>query len=138
MVNVVFKNEDLKRHIFSFGYPEHRTFTRSLKESLHVDCKWVEWMREKNQGDRCMEQYLLDEYTDIELMKCMRYLNRCRCCTRHSHFKPYMDGNEIRMPINDTRSFNRECHCPCRFLARAMATAYGNYMIVTNRSKIES
>lgn len=117
MSRIVFANEDLKRHIFSFGYPEHIAFTKSLTESLKVDCSPFQeryWAQ-----DRHLSQYL-EEFTEVELMNYMHYFNRCKCCTRHSHYKPYVGFDRIHVKIAPN-AYRGACECPCRSLARHCA-----------------
>ena len=120
MARSVFANEDLKRHIFSFGYPEHIEFTKSLTEILTIDCKpFIERFNE-DRGDRCIRQYLQEEYTPNELVLWINYFARCRCCTRHCHDKPFVCKNQIiYTPEGDVT--DRECKCHCRCLARNCA-----------------
>ena len=122
MAKLVFANEDLKRHIFSFGDPTHREFTDSLAEILKVDCdsfkeRYQEWYWSTNQ--RPMRFYLREEFTVEERLYWMHYFNRCKCCTRHSHYKPFGDANCVT--IVSCSSTNRECSCPCRHFARHCA-----------------
>jgi hypothetical protein len=123
MAHTVFSNEDLKRHIFSFGYPEHREFVHSLKETLQVDCDRFQNMFMNHSGDGCMSQYLLEEFTEAEMIEWMDYFNRCKCCTRHSHYKPFICAKGANVPDRHTTVdyYYSDCSCACRHLARHCA-----------------
>lgn len=114
MSRIVFANEDLKRHIFSFGYPEHIAFTKSLTESLKVDCS--PFLERYWAQDQCLSQYL-EEFTEVELMNYIHYFNRCKCCTRH---KPMWDFDSIHVGISPS-AYRGACECYCRSLARHCA-----------------
>jgi hypothetical protein len=125
MARLVFGSEDLKRLIFSFGYPEHREFTASLTESLAVDPYPFEDRFLENQQDRCLYDYLVEEYTPQELILWSNYFARCRCCTRHSHDKPRFVNQEI---VFTKRSPTKvyECECTCRHYARMCVKAFSH------------
>ena len=123
MARLVFGNEDLKRLIFSFGYPEHREFTTSLAESLTVNPSPFEDRFLEDRQDRPLYDYLVEEYSPQELILWTNYFARCRCCTRHSHDKPCFVNQEIvftkRAP---TKIY--ECDCTCRHFARNCVKAF--------------
>lgn len=118
---MVFANEDLKRHIFSFGYPEHREFTKSLN-LLTVNCDPFIKIYETESGHRCIHEYIIEEYSETEMIEWMVYFNSCRCCTRHSHYKPYLSADGVNIPMNPRNEMN-DCKCSCRSLARDFARA---------------
>ena len=113
MASKVFANEDLKRHIFSFGYPEHRTLMRGLIQELQLDMSLF--------PDHGSITDQVGSYDVLEQLKWFDYLNRCRCCSRHSHYKPYILGCEGIYPVNMGKIPEGnviECKCPCRSFAR--------------------
>ena len=113
MASKVFANEDLKRHIFSFGYPDHRVLMRDVSRELQVDMSTFPYS-ESITG-------LVESFPITEQLKWFDYLNRCRCCSRHSHYKPYLDGRGGIYPVNMGRIPEGnvvECNCPCRSFAR--------------------
>ena len=119
MAQTVFANEDLKRHIFSFGYPEHIKFTKSLTDILKVNPWSFYHTYYEDRKDRCIRAYLTEEFTSKELTEWVNYFARCRCCTRHSHDKPYVNKRGIAYtPKTNTTD---ECDCPCRSLGRNCA-----------------
>jgi hypothetical protein len=123
MARKVFANEDLKRHIFSFGYPEHAEFTKSLKEVLKVDSLQFYHRYYEDRYDRCIYDYLMDEFTSKEIVEWTNYFARCRCCTRHSHDKPYI-RNGVVIYTPKIQSNVHKCECPCRSLGRNCARVY--------------
>ena len=92
--------------------------------TVHVD--QIQYRVCQDRGDRSAMEYFRDEYTAQELIRCSRYLNRCRCCTRHSHCKPYLEWIEgvqyVRIPEQSNQA--RGCECPCRNLSRHMMRVY--------------
>ena len=129
MARLVFANEDLKRHIFSFGYPEHIEFTKSLTKILKVDCDRFDETFWKNTRGRPMGTYLKDEFTEAERMDWMHYFNRCKCCTRHSHYKPYVDEDCVKIISNSSTNRDDLCQCMCRHLARHCARTVNHKII---------
>jgi hypothetical protein len=127
MASKVFANEDLKRLIFSFGYPEHRAFTRNLTRELHVDMNTFQY-------HGSITEYI-ETCTVMEQLKWLEYFNRCRCCSRHSHYKPYINSDYGGMyPVNMGRIPEGnvvECDCPCRSFARYMLIGMINPMDLT-------
>lgn len=121
MARTVFANEDLKRHIFSFGYPEHIEFTKSLTDILKVDSRRFYDRYYEDRDDRCIHDYLVDEFTPNELIDWMNYFARCRCCTRHSHDKPRATNQGIVYTHRATTYYDCDCPCPCRSLGRNCA-----------------
>lgn len=123
MAQTVFANEDLKRLIFSFGYPEHIEFTKSLTDILKVDSYQFADRYYENQNDRCLYDYIVEEFTSKELIEWINYFARCHCCTRHSHDKPRVIKRDIVFTprINTT---DYECECPCRSLGRNCARVF--------------
>jgi hypothetical protein len=126
----ILANDDLRRHIFSFGEPEHRERMKDVSNDLVVRADLIRDLVCQDRGDRTASEYFRDEYTAQELLGWSRYLNRCKCCTRHSHCKPYLewvDGvQHVRIP-EQTHHVHRaliECECPCRNLSRHMMKAY--------------
>ena len=121
----VLASEDLKRHIYSFGYPGHRQHMRNLcKELTHqtVSANGFElltrvpyqWFKQSVQDKAC--ESIMNE------LKWFYVLNRCRCCSRHSHHKPtiihdpphgllFLEGEEGRVPEDKNL---RDCNCLCR------------------------
>ena len=122
----ILANVDLRRHIFSFGDPEHRDRMKDVSYDLAVHVDLVEDRLCHDRGERPAMEYFREEYTAQELIAWSRYLNRCKCCTRHSHCKPYLEWIEgiqhVRIPEHSNQA--RGCPCPCRNLSRHMMKVY--------------
>ena len=127
MAAKVFANEDLKRIIFSFGYPEHRVFTCNLTRELQVDMNTFQY-------DGSITEHI-EKCTVMEQLTWLDYFNRCRCCSRHSHYKPYINANYGGIyPVNMGRIPEGnvvECNCSCRSFARYMLIGLINPMDLT-------
>ena len=123
-------NDDLRRHIFSFGDPEHRDRMKRVSCDLTVDVNLAQEKIISDRGERTAMEYFRDEYKAQELIAWSRYLNRCKCCTRHSHCKPYIEWIEgvqyVRIPEHSNQP--RDCECPCRNLSRHMMKVYKIYL----------
>lgn len=126
-MNRLLANDDLRRHIFSFGDPSHREHMKDVSNELIVHVDLILDRVCHDRGERTAMEYFRDEYTAQELIAGSRYLNRCKCCTRHSHYKPYLewiDGvQHVRIPVH-TQYMPRKCPCPCRNLSRHMMKVY--------------
>lgn len=120
----VFASEDLRRHIFSFGSPNHREQMQVLGQEIRRETgsrygkellTLVPYIYFKGS-----EQTIRNEVVLKELLWFYQ-LNRCMCCSRHSHRKPaiipdgqgYMYlGPELREVPEDKDLHN--CDCCCR------------------------
>ena len=125
----ILANVDLKRHIFSFGEPAHRDRMKQVSDGLAIRVEPIQHLFEDNRGERSLYDYLRDEYTAQELIATSRYLNRCKCCTRHSHYKPYLEYvegvQEVRIPSHPVHhGFPLDCECACRTMSRCMMRVY--------------
>lgn len=132
----LFANNDIRRHIFSFGYPEHRERMKTVALEITIDADYAQTVRNtyyERGGDRSIMEYLRDEYTAQELVEHSKYLNRCKCCTRHSHCKPYVEcvdnAEYVRIPENSQAPSQHVCSCPCRSMSRRMLKVYGYYYL---------
>ena len=126
-METILANEDLKRHIFSFGSSTHRTHMKEIAVGLSVQLEPIVYGLNHHRGDRNILEYFRDEYTAQELIDYSRYVNRCKCCTRHSHHKPYLecvDGvQHVQIPVRPTHE-EKDCECSCRHIARNMLKVY--------------
>jgi len=87
----VFENDDLKRHVYSFGSAEHR-------EHMLLVCEQLKGNEPSRYGKELLTrvpyhyfQSSKKDDTSEEILKELMWffvLNRCRCCSRHSHHKP--------------------------------------------------
>ena len=58
--------------------------------------------------------YLLDTYCIDDLVEYAKYFNRCRCCSRHSHYK---SAAKPANPVPESNQTDR-CYCKCRHYSR--------------------
>ena len=110
----VWNNPDLFRLLYSFG-DGHRERMKPVLEDLtvHID-GFVENM-EDDPIDRTVQQYLLQEFSYEEKKLFKDYFDRCRCCSRHSHYKNRVKPSR---PVPESRV--KECNCRCRELSRRL------------------
>lgn len=134
----VFENDDLKRHVYSFGSAEHR-------ERMRVVCEQLKGNEPSRYGKELLTrvpyQYFQSskqDDTSEEILKELTWffvLNRCRCCSRHSHHKPtiisdpphgllFLEGEEGSVPED---KFVGDCTCGCRRIMRCAIDHFINY-----------
>lgn len=91
MMNELFENEDIMRHIYSFGYTEHRTYMKELSEKINTvltgNMEPIGWPHNRVNGE-ALCTFLYRENTRDELICLYNKYNNCKCCTRHCCFKP--------------------------------------------------
>jgi hypothetical protein len=114
MASKVFDNDDLINEIFGYG-AGHRDRMKEVLEDIRVDLSGFVENMENDPIDRTESQYLLQEfsYEDKKLFK--DYFDRCRCCSRHSHYK-HRPKSTVPVP----ESTVKECDCRCRELGRRL------------------
>ena len=110
----VFENDDLMNVIFGYG-AGHRERMKEVLEDIRIDLSGFVENMENDPIDRTESQYLLQEfsYEDKKLFK--DYFDRCRCCSRHSHYK---HRPKATVPVPESRI--KECDCRCRELGRRL------------------
>jgi len=121
-------NSDLKRLIYSFGYPEHRVYMKEIVEYF----KHQAFKREHNlkcirrdfqvniHVSPCPLRQLLPELFNITQHEIL--LNQmidCRCCTNHSHSKPVRGGDGY-YTSEAPKTQKEDCSCGCRNMARIL------------------
>ena len=129
----IFDNEDIIRHICSFGYPEYRGLiagigkqitTNNQALDLHFDIVWeFNYSRFNSLG-----HYISVTYDKPSILKLHKRYKMCHCCTKHAYYKPdILKKNYNSKPVecyySDTHP---KCLCKCRHMARH---AYKAYMI---------
>ena len=117
-------NSDLMRHIYSFGTPQHRTFTYHLTFDLKA---YPELLREKysttclnGHVSYCMNDYLY-QFSTSRLERYLNNFKRCYCCNRHSIEKPMMIQKKIvntGPSVFENQESDCDCDCCCRSLSR--------------------
>jgi hypothetical protein len=120
MAKQVFESLDLVRHIYSFG-PEHRTHLRQV----NTEFKGVllSTVHKRYPYRRADEERYYGATTSTMLREFYR-LNRCRCCSRHSHNKPIVALTQTHLILRQPYTWVPECkdlfdcRCNCRFSCR--------------------
>jgi MinD superfamily P-loop ATPase len=117
--------EEIQRHIFSFGYAEHRKYMKQLCKKLERD-KVLQYnidvlTSQYNWGGISSFEALLKEVDPDILEKLFNQCVRCNCCTRHCNKRPiYIDSSELTF----TENYDDTCHCKCRQVSRQIVKAY--------------
>ena len=114
MSSKVWNNPDLVNMIYGFGYG-HRERMTPVLEDIRVDITGFVEKMENDPIDRTEHQYLMEEYSYEEKKLLKDYFDRCRCCSRHSHYK-----NRVKASRPVPESKVKECNCRCRELSRRL------------------
>jgi hypothetical protein len=120
MAKQVFDNYDLVRQIYSFGDVEHRKKMSRIRFSNHIH--EMENCFHSTCFPLTMSTYALIEYMKKEFCEedhrfYAKAFLRCRCCSRHSHYK---DIPKPEDPVPESRpNFEAYCNCSCRHWYRA-------------------
>jgi hypothetical protein len=121
MAKQVFDSPDLIRLIYSFGTPEHRTFTQTLKGELESQAINFDEHFQKNRDIYPDITTCLDTHSKQSMVKYVRSFSRCFCCSRHTKYKPNL-SKDILIATGPSSSvfdnYTTGCDCPCRSLAR--------------------
>ena len=129
MAGQVFQTLDLIRHIYSFGDPVHRQQMRIICEGLRHEDPSKFGKELLTRVPYYYFQRSNKDETSEEILKELVWffiLNRCRCCSRHSHHKPtiipdppyglmFLEGEETSVPED---KFVGDCNCRCRRMMR--------------------
>lgn len=123
------ENEDLKRYIYSFGYPSHRVFMRQICNELNTTLteptEILGWPEESNDGESlcCFVNRTYTKQQIVELFNAYRW---CYCCTRHSYYKPTLFSAEKndKLDPNPHYTYQEECQCNCRNTCRHLYVGY--------------
>jgi hypothetical protein len=129
----IFKNDDIIRYIYSFGYPEHRKHIKNIMFQIKTDIYYLSRVILSDWS----ETYIglpLQHYFDLcykkdEIKTFYLKYKTCRCCTRHSYYKPDLinhNYNEKQNPCYYDDSKTCECECDCRHMSRILYKSYHN------------
>ena len=121
MAKQVFESPDLLRLIYSFGTPEHRQFTKMLKEDLQSQAIAFDEYFQNNRDIYPDIDTCLDTHSKQSMEKYVRSSSRCFCCSRHSKYKPSLSKDTLTATGPSPSVFDNStahCDCPCRSLAR--------------------
>lgn len=125
----LFLNEDIKRLIFSFGYPKHRKYMKEIifhfrKEKYKVK-KQIEYL----ELDYMLYNDIYYEYPDNFIydvlnrdlqIKLLKQFMKCYCCNRHIQNRPYYKGNILYYSHNNLFYEDETCDCKCRYYSRLL------------------
>jgi hypothetical protein len=123
----VFKNMDLVRLIYSFGYPEHRMHMKGITScfkqkdeiiQFNLSCLQEDWIiYHEIYPDGSMDRMISSLFVEEEQYNLLHQLIDCRCCTRHSYGKPIrsMLWASDYVPARD-----ESCLCCCRHMSRVL------------------
>jgi hypothetical protein len=119
MAKKVFDTPDLIRLIYSFGTPEHREFTRTLKTDLQSKAIHFEEYFQRNRDMYTDIFVCFEKHSKRELEGQLTTYARCFCCSRHSINMPILSNKKVLM-TGPSVFENRPtfCRCPCRSLSR--------------------
>ena len=118
----VFDMPDLLRHIYSFGDPSHRAFTKNLQWDLKAypdlfEERYIE-RKLKDSVSYSIQEYLYEFSTD-QLEHYLQQYKRCFCCPRHSTDKPiWIMRQGINRGPSVFQNYDSDCNCYCRTLTR--------------------
>lgn len=119
-------NEDIIRHIYSFGYPEHRMYMKQLCKDIHINgnINPIGWPQNRRNGEAlCV---FLRRKTYEELIDLYKTYKQCQCCTRHCYYKPNLVNEHVKLEPNPYYSYvnlNDVCNCKCRHNLRIVYNA---------------
>lgn len=121
---------ELKRIIYSFGYPAHRTYTKHIcfiinkkKEILNYNIELVNSDIEsfRMAGIEEIIELLIISIYDSKKHKLFNQCIKCYCCTKHCNKRP---KNIFTDELTYTENYNTTCNCSCRSFARLMKNIY--------------
>lgn len=123
------EHEDIKRHIYSFGYPKHRIYMKEICKRINTPYDFIYQLNREWDGYDAlsMTQYLHTRYSYIELKQLYLITKRCNCCTRHSYYKPNLCAIQLNAKTNPNPHYSiysTTCVCHCRSLSRHIYYAY--------------
>jgi hypothetical protein len=130
----VWRNMDLRRMIFSFGSPEHRTHMKEIVGYFRRKKKYTQFNIHRLCADwkcyrtyhpnRHLDQMIPTIFTEEEQDTLLYQMIDCKCCTRHTHGKP------VRSHLweSEYNSVNTDgCLCYCRHMARVLLYSIQNH-----------
>ena len=119
----MFNNEDIIRHICSFGYPEYRTHLTTICSQIKSNHAKIseklsnEW--EQCQNYNSLTSYIGYVYPRKDILEMYYQYKKCHCCTRHSHYKPDIIRKKVnKKPRNSYYTTTEDCLCDCRHMTR--------------------
>jgi len=117
MAKLVFDNSDLLYKIYGFGDVGREKMAQIEFPRTNI-CDVVSEYCNSDYHDRKESNFILflrDCYTVEERREFALRLRRCRCCSRHSHYKDLQYKPDD--PVPESKKADR-CYCPCRHYYR--------------------
>lgn len=119
-------NEDIIRYIFSFGYPQHRTYMKELCKDINTHLKEIKGWRKNRVNHESLCEYIYRTHNEREIIEVYKNYKSCCCCTRHSFYKPNLFRKEENHKVypNIHYSVNNVCVCNCRHITRQIYNSF--------------
>ena len=126
MSKQVFDTRELLEQIYDFGdvgRDAHRQKMEQIRDDVRLyfydaakelEASYYSSDYPQLRGGNPFVRYVRESYSAEDKLDYAKYFKRCRCCSRHSHYKT------IRKPANPVPESNdiQLCHCKCRHYAR--------------------
>jgi len=116
----VFDTLDLVRHIYSFGDPEHRRYTKEIGTELRYTRDFLDHMtqyRVIRSGKVQIKEFI--QFLGEENHHYLRQYKRCYCCQRHNEEKPILHEGRVTIQKGTvTETESDICFCGCRHYSR--------------------
>lgn len=134
-MDLLFRNEDIMRHIYSFGYAKHRDYMKELSKEINSvlsgNIEPIGWF-ENRIGGEALCIFLYREKTYDELIDLYHIYKNCYCCTRHSCYKPKLSNMDENVKLNPNPYYTKKrkyynCKCQCRAYIRHVYFALCEY-----------
>jgi hypothetical protein len=133
LIDQIFKNKDLLRIIYSFD-PQHRIRMKDIiyhfeyenfKTQHNIKCimnnyySYVNYNSNRNISSS-LHTFFRQSFETQQLENLLNQMIKCRCCNRHSHFKPIRLNNSYYYIKSIMRYKKNECECLCRTIGRIL------------------
>ena len=119
-------NDDIIRYIYSFGYPQHRNYMNQLCKVINTNLKEIKGWQTNRVDHESLCVYIYRTHHKKEIIELYKNYKSCRCCTRHSFYKPNLFRKEENHKVypNIHYSNTHECLCNCRHITRQIYNSF--------------
>jgi hypothetical protein len=138
MSKQVFDTRELLEQIYDFGdvgRDAHRQKMEQIRD--HVRLYFYDAAKELEasyyssdypqlRGGNPFVRYVRESYNVDDKLDYAKYFKRCRCCSRHSHYK--MAAKPAK-PVPESKQVDR-CYCKCRHYSRIFQSRIFQCMIL--------
>jgi len=126
MAKQVFAIQDLVEEIYDFGdagRDVHREKLSAVKDEARLwfydaakelENSYYSSDYPRHRGNNPFLTYVQECYTLEDKLEYAKYFKRCRCCSRHSHYKTEAKPQN---PLPESKKIEK-CHCKCRHYSR--------------------